>query len=186
MSVAHDAVSESHTGTAGVASVASFTWNHVGGASARSALVFVFGIGATCCIGVTYGGVSMTAVPYTAADTDTEPFVRAYFLDNCGTGTKAVVVSRTNNAVVTYAVCMTQTAATACEVYLPGVMTQARGHLEHRRLVERGRHRDGWPQVRHRRLAGDQQPALYGDGLRRLHRPRGGFRQHVADHGCGH
>ena len=126
MSVAHDAVSESHTGTTGVASVASFTWDHVPTGTPRSALVFTLAIGANPVTSVTYGGTSMTAVPYTAYDSDTEPgFVQAWFLDNCGTGTKAVVVNRTNNAVVTYATCMTQTAASACEVYLAGVKTVA-------------------------------------------------------------
>ena len=126
MSVAHDNVSESHTGTTGVASVASFTWDHVPTGTPRSALVFTLAIGANPVTSVTYGGTSMTAVPYTAYDSDTEPgFVQAWFLDNCGTGTKAVVVNRTNNAVVTYATCMTQTAASACEVYLAGVKTVA-------------------------------------------------------------
>lgn len=128
MAVAHDAVRESHTGTTGVASVASFTWNHVPTGTPRSVLVFTFAVGANPVTGVTYGGVSMTAVPYTAYDSDTEPgFVQAWFLDNVAAGTQAVVVSRTNNAVVTYGVSITQTAAAACEVYLPGVVTQACG-----------------------------------------------------------
>jgi len=67
MAVAHDAVRESHTGTTGVASVASFTWNHVPTGTPRSALVFTFAIGANPATGVTYGGVAMTAVPYTPA-----------------------------------------------------------------------------------------------------------------------
>jgi hypothetical protein len=126
MAVAHDAVSESHTGTAGVANVTSFTWNHVPTGSPRSALVFTLAIGANPVTGVTYGGVAMTAVPYTAYDSDTEPgFVQAWFLDNVAAGTQAVVVSRTSNAVVTYATCMTQTADKACEVYTAGVKTRA-------------------------------------------------------------
>ena len=82
MAVAHDAVSESHTGTTGVASVASFTWDHVPTGAPRSALVFTLAIGANPVTSVTYGGVSMTAVPYTAYDSDTEPgFVQAWFLE---------------------------------------------------------------------------------------------------------
>ena len=124
MAVAFDAATESHTGTTGDASHASFTWNHTGGASARAALVYVFSIGALTDTSVTYGGATMGAVPYTGADTDTEPgAVRAYFLDNVATGTQAVVVNRTNNAVVMYAVAFTVTAATATEVYNPGVKT---------------------------------------------------------------
>ena len=126
MAVAHDAVSESHTGTTGAASVASFTWNHVPTGTPRSALVFVHSVGALTDTSVTYGGVAMTAIPYTADCTSGENgAVRAYFLDNCGSGTKAVVVNRTNNTVVTYATCMTQTAASAAEVYLAGVKTKA-------------------------------------------------------------
>jgi hypothetical protein len=126
MAVAHDAVSESHTGTTGVASVTSFTWNHVPTGTPRSALVFTLAIGANPVTSVTYGGTSMTAVPYTAYDSDTEPgFVQAWFLDNCGSGTKAVVVNRTSNTVVTYAVCITQTASSACEVYAAGVKTRS-------------------------------------------------------------
>jgi hypothetical protein len=129
MAVGFDVASESHTGTTGSASQASFTWNHAGGASARGALVFVFGVVTNALppvTSVTYGGVAMTAIPYTAIDTDTEPgSVRAYYLDNCGTGTKAVVVNRTNNTHVMYAVCFTVTAASATEVYLAGVQTKS-------------------------------------------------------------
>jgi hypothetical protein len=126
MSVAHDAVSESHTGTTGVASVASFTWNHVPVGTPRSALVFVLSIGALTDTSVTYGGTTMTAVAYTAAVTSAEPgAVRAYFLDGVASGTQAVVVNRTNNTVVMYAVCMTQTAAGGTQVYTAGVKTKA-------------------------------------------------------------
>lgn len=131
MAVAHDAISESHTGTAGVASVASFTWNHTPTGTPRSALVFTLAIGANPVTSVTYGGTNMSAVPYTAYDSDTEPgFVQAWFLDNVASGTQAVVVNRTNNAVVTYAVCMTQTAASACQVYSAGVKTIAAAGTE--------------------------------------------------------
>jgi len=128
MAVAHDAATESHTSTTGHSGSASFTWDHTGGGSARSALVFVCAISATNPItSVTYGGTTMTAVPYTAIDSDTEPgAVKAYFLDNCGTGTKAVVVNRSDSTpwtTVMYAVCATQTAARATEVYNPGIIT---------------------------------------------------------------
>ena len=126
MAVAHDAVSESHTGTAGVASVSSFTWDHVPVGTPRSALVFVHCVGVVAISSVTYGGTTMVAVPYTAYDSDTEPgAVKAYFLDNVGSGTKAVVVTRENTAVVTYAVCMTQTASAACAIHTAGVKTRA-------------------------------------------------------------
>jgi hypothetical protein len=132
VAVAYDTTTESSTGTTGQSGAASFTWNHTGGASARGALVFVFGVVTNALppvTSVTYGGATMTAIPYTAIDTDTEPgSVRAYYLDNCGTGTKAVVVNRSDTtpwAHVLYAVCHTVTAAGPTEVYLPGVKTQA-------------------------------------------------------------
>jgi hypothetical protein len=131
MAVAHDAVSESHTGTTGHSGSTSFTWNHVPTGTPRSALVFIDTIGDLVISSVTYGSVNMTAVPYIAADTDTEPgYVSAWFLDNCGTGTKAVVVNRTNSAIVAYATCMTQTAASATEVYTAGVKTIAAAGTE--------------------------------------------------------
>jgi hypothetical protein len=120
LAVAFDTSTESHTGTTGAASVASFTWNHTGGGSARAALVFAFTqpLGTDITTSVTYGGTNMVAVTGGfATDTVTEPgSCKAYFLDNCGTGTKAVVVNRTNNTTIMYAVAATVTAAGACTV----------------------------------------------------------------------
>jgi hypothetical protein len=130
MAVAYDTSTESHTGTTGGSGAASFTWDHTGGASARGALVFVFGVVTNALppvTSVTYGGTTMTAIAYNAKDSDTEPgSVIAYYLDNCGTGTKAVVVNRSDATPwthVLYAVCYTVTASGPTEVYLPGVMT---------------------------------------------------------------
>jgi len=130
MAVAHDVSSESHGSTTGHSGSASFTWDHAGGGSARGALVFVCGVvtNATPPVtSVTYGGTTMTAVPYIGKDTDTEPGqVTAYYLDNCGTGTKTIVVNRSDAtpwAHILYATCSTVTAATPTEVYLPGVKT---------------------------------------------------------------
>lgn len=127
MAVAFDVASESHTGTTGSSATGAFSWSHAGGASARGALVFVFSIGTPTDTSVTYGGTSMTLIPYTAYDSDTEPgSVRAYYLDNCGTGTKTVTVNRTNNSVVMYGACFTVTSnSVPTDVYLPGVKTQA-------------------------------------------------------------
>ena len=130
MAVGFDVATESHAGTTGHSGSANFSWSHTGGGSARGALVFVFGVvtNATPPVtSVTYGGTTMTAIPYTAKDTDTEPGqCTAYYLDNCGTGTKTVQVNRSDSTPwthVLYAVCYTVTAATATEVYLPGVKT---------------------------------------------------------------
>jgi hypothetical protein len=130
MAVAHDAVSESHTGTTGNASEASFTWNHVPTGTPRGAVVFVLTVGAAAAqdysTSVTYGGATMTKVPYTARDSDTElGAVAAYWLDNVASGTQAVVVNRTNNTAVMYAACFTVTAAGEIEVDSTLVKTRA-------------------------------------------------------------
>lgn len=127
MSVAHDAESESTTGTTGHASVPSHTWNHVPTGTPRAALVFVVTIAGTPVeTSVTYGGVTMTKVAYDARASSAEPgSVTAYFLDNVATGTQAVVVNRTNNATVDYAAAFSVTAAGACEVYEAGIATRA-------------------------------------------------------------
>lgn len=127
MSVLHDAESESHAGTTGSTSESSFTWDHVPAGTARSALVFVFSVLSATHddTGVTYGGVAMAAVPYDASTNSAEPgAIRAYFLDDIAAGTQAVVVSRTNNATIMYATCLTQTADSAAEVYNAGVVTR--------------------------------------------------------------
>ena len=111
--------SESHTGTTGVASVASFTWNHVPTGTPRSALVFTFAIGAN----------PVTGRHLRRRGDDRRPVHRLRLRH--GARVRPGVVPRqrggrdegrrrlrTNNAVVTYATCMTQTAAKACEVYL--------------------------------------------------------------------
>ena len=113
--VANDAASESDTGTTGAASVASFTWTHTAVGTPRGVLVFVYTISATSTVtSVTDGGVAMTQVSGGAAvDTAGEPGrVDTFFLGTgILTGARPVVVNRTNNAVVMYAVAITQTAA---------------------------------------------------------------------------
>jgi len=113
-----------------VSGVSSFNWNHVPTGTPRSALVFIWTNSGSSnpVTGVTYGGKAMTAIPYTAAVTSAEQGgVNAWFCDEVPSGTQNIVVSRTNNSIVTYATCMTQTAAAdkACEVYLAGVKTKA-------------------------------------------------------------
>ena len=118
--VAHDAASESHTGTTGNASAASFTWTHTPVGTPRGVLVFVYTISATDTVtSVTYGGTAMTRITGGAAvDTAGEPGrVDTFFLGaSIPTGAQSVVVNRTNNAVVMYATAQTQTAATDTEV----------------------------------------------------------------------
>lgn len=130
MAVSHDASSESHTGTTGSTSEASFgnagsssTWNHAGSASAKAAVVGVFTLAdADYISGVTYGGVAMTQRAE-AADTLNEPLRMTLFeLAGCPTGTQNIVVSRTNNATPMYAICHTVLAASTVEVYAAGIV----------------------------------------------------------------
>lgn len=121
MSVAHDAVTESHTGTTGSVSQASFSWTHTPAGTPKGVLVYVFNTssGTDIVTGVTYGGVPMTAVSGgLAADTVGEPGnCKAYFLGtNIPTGNQTVTVSRTNNANELYAVAITVTATTDTKV----------------------------------------------------------------------
>lgn len=119
--VAHDAVTESHTGTTGNTSSASFTFSHDPVGTPRGILVYVYTISATKKVtGVTYDGEAMTEVSGGAAvDTATEPGrVDTFFL---GTGINTtdpanVVVSRTNDATVMYAVAVSVTASADTEV----------------------------------------------------------------------
>lgn len=115
MAVGFDASSESHTGTTGSANEASFSWTHAGGASPRGVVIFVINLDASTATatGVTYGGVDVPAVTGAVA-TDTAGEVgrcTAFFLGSgVPTGSQTVVVNRTNNANVLYAVCATVTA----------------------------------------------------------------------------
>src|SRR3990167_9184029 len=114
MAVVHDASSESHTGTTGSASEASFTWDHTPVGTPRGILIFVNTIrDVDYTTSVTYGGVNVPIIPGAyAVDTVTEPgFVQAYFLGSgIPTGTQAVIVNRTNNTSVMYAVAISVTA----------------------------------------------------------------------------
>ena len=124
--VAHDAASESHTGTTGSTGAALFTWTHTPVGTPRGVLVYVYTISATQTVtGVTYGGVAMTAVAGGAAvDTAGEPGrVDTFFLGaSIPVGAQSVVVSRTNNATIMYASAATQTAGVDTEVYTPGIV----------------------------------------------------------------
>lgn len=121
MAVAYDAVSESHTGSSGSISQASFTWNHVPSGTPRGILVYTFNssVQTDRVTAVTYGGVPMIAVTGgLAADTAGEAAnCKAYFLGEAiPTGTQAVVVTRTNNTNELYAVAISVTANSDTEV----------------------------------------------------------------------
>lgn len=112
MAIGFLTASESHTGTTGNTSSASFTWNHASAGTPKGVVVFVHQVvtvTSNLCTGVTYGGTAMTSLGTYVTDAAGEPgSVQAYFLGaSVPTGTQAVVVSRTNNAVAMYASCMT-------------------------------------------------------------------------------
>lgn len=117
MAVAHDASSESHTGTTGSTSEASFSWTHTPVGTPKGVVVFTMCTGGTELVSaVTYGGVSMSAVSGgSAVDTSTEQgTTKAWFLGaSIPTGPQSVVVTRTNNASTVYGVAATVTAATS-------------------------------------------------------------------------
>lgn len=121
MAVAHDAASESHTGTTGSASEASFNWAHTPVGTPKGALVFVKCSGSALdrVTGVNYGASAMTAVVGgRAVDTATEAgSVKAYFLgSSVPTGAQTVTVNRSNNSDVLWAVAITVTAASDTEI----------------------------------------------------------------------
>lgn len=128
MSIAIDATSESHTGTTGSASEASFSWSHSGGTSPapKGVLVFTFvNANADDAISITYGGVNVPVVKDSgnndvrAVDTTGEPGdCKAWFLGSgVPTGSQTVTVTRNNNSNVMYAVAITVTSSQDSDVY---------------------------------------------------------------------
>lgn len=129
MALAHDSVSESHTGTTPSANQASFSWTHAPVGTPRSVLVYVFTFAdAADVTSVTYGGVALTAVSGGEAictDGDEDGRCRAYHLGaSIPTGAQTVTVTRVNNADQMYATCHVATADADTEVYTPGIVLQ--------------------------------------------------------------
>jgi hypothetical protein len=127
--VANDRSDESHTGTTGSASEASFSWTHASAVSPRGILVFTCGLSSATndVTSVTYGGVSMTAVTGGAAtDTITEPGnMKAWFLGaSVPTGNQTVIVNRNNNANILYAVSISVTASSDTATHDAGIVLQ--------------------------------------------------------------
>lgn len=131
--VARDAVSESHNSTTGSTNQTSFSWSHAGAASGVSGvLVFVLQANNTGddAISVTYGGSSLSKVSGgMAADTTGESgMVTAWFLgSSIPQGTQTVVVNRTNNGDVMYAVAITVTASVDTQIAGTPVLLQNDG-----------------------------------------------------------
>lgn len=115
MTVAHDSVSESHTGVSGSVSEASFSWTHtpVGTLKGVYILTFTTLTSVNAITNVTYGGVQCTLVPGALAqDTATEPAaVRLWYLDTgIPSGAQSVVCTRTNNSAECYSAAIGVTA----------------------------------------------------------------------------
>lgn len=151
--VAFDASSESHTGTTGSTSAASFSWTHTPVGAAKGVLVFVItAANASYISSVTYGGVTVPAVSGgQASDTSGEPGrCNAFFLGSgVPQGAQSVVVNRTNNATVMYAVAVTVTCVGDTEVYTPGiVLVQNNGTVAEQSVT------DGTPGANSVRFAG--------------------------------
>ena len=130
MAVVFDAASESHTGTTGSISQASFTWNHTFGAgSNQGCLIFIVNLvsSADDVEGVTVDGVTTPFVTGgSAISTDVEPGrCSAFFLPGpIASGVKAIVINRTNNADELWAcaVSMDGDTGAALEVYTAGIV----------------------------------------------------------------
>lgn len=129
MAVAFDAASESHTGTTDATSVATHSWTHTPVGTPRGIVVFTINRNTSNDIvtGVTYGGVSMTAVTGGfAADTAGEVgATKAWFLGaSIPTGAQTVEITRTNNTNGTYGVAFSVTASADTEIKGSPVLIQ--------------------------------------------------------------
>lgn len=130
MAVAHDATTESPTGTTPNTSSASFNWSHAPVGTPAGILVYTFVLNSSTetATAVDWGGVSLSAVSGgTAADTATEPGrCTAWFNGDgsalAGRANDTITVTRTNNANEMYAVAATVTAGTEdTEVHTAGI-----------------------------------------------------------------
>jgi hypothetical protein len=114
--VAHDVSSESHP-IDGIASVnqASFSWTHTPAGTPKGVVVYTFTVNHATehVTGVTYGGVSVPAVPGGSATTttgDEDGVTTAWFLGaGIPLGAQSVVVTRITDSTNVYAVAVTVT-----------------------------------------------------------------------------
>jgi hypothetical protein len=150
--VTFDAGSESHTGTVGSANEASFSWTHTPVGTPRGVLVFTHSrAAADIALGVTYGGVPLTAVPGgRAVDTAGSEVCdcKAWMLGSgVPAGPQPLIVTRTNNATVMYAAAATVTAPSDTQATVP-VLLQEDGTLAEQSVD------DGSPATSSLRFAG--------------------------------
>lgn len=134
MAIAFDASSESHTGTTGSTSQASFSWTHTPVGTPKGVLVFTFTVAELDILdgdnatSVTYGGVNLTAVTggraeYIQTQSSNEGDCKAWFLgSSVPTGSQTVVVNRTNNSLKMYAVAITVTSSQNSATHDAGIV----------------------------------------------------------------
>lgn len=140
--VVFDNCSESHTGTTGSVSEASFSWSHTPVGTPAGVVVFVTTLDAFTdnSSAVSYGAGSLTAVTGGAAllDAAEDSHVKAYFLGSgLATGAQTVAVTRTNNARILYATACTVTAGGNTEVHEAGiVLVQANGTITEQSVTD--------------------------------------------------
>jgi len=125
--VVFDTCSESHTGTTGSVSEASFSWTHTPVGTPAGVVVFVIVLDefSDLSSAVSYGAGAPAAVTGGAAAGNlTEDFhTKAYFLgSSVPSGAQTVTVTRTNNARILYAMACTVTAGDDTEVYEAGIV----------------------------------------------------------------
>ena len=136
MTVAFDAATESHTAGSGSANQASFTWNHTAAAGANGLLVFVF---------TNADASDITSVVMTTNNITLDVVSGGRAVDSAGeagrcdayfyagpvpSGSQAIVVNRTNNSDVMYAVSISVTAAQVPQIVSGDiVLTQGDGTL---------------------------------------------------------
>lgn len=114
MAVAHDAISESHTGTTGSTSAGTFSWTHTPTGTPKGVMVVVFTNDSVDLVtSVTYNGVYMNKVCRAAVDSAGEfCHTQLYFLGaGVPTGAQTVEVTRTGTSAM-YAAAVTVTAGT--------------------------------------------------------------------------
>lgn len=132
MAVVHDAVSESHTGTTGSTSQASFSWSHNPGVAPKGVLVFTFtNANADDALGVTYDGQPLARVAR-AQDAAGEPIDCVAWFRGGGINTTdpaTIEVTRNNNSNVMYAVGITVNASTDTAIAGQSVNTTGDGTL---------------------------------------------------------
>jgi hypothetical protein len=124
---AHDACSESHTGTTGSVSEASFSWTHTPVGTPRGVVVWVFNDGGNTdeSTGVTYDSEAVSAQTGGVATHATAEVghVKTYFKgSSVNTGAVTVVVNRNNNSQFLYAIACTVTAGGDTEVHEAGIV----------------------------------------------------------------